>query len=130
MALSDACFEFLEALREAAAELANEAHRHSEPDHPIPYGREVDALRRAAAAVADAPYDPETGARLLRLATSVMRYHDTPPHDDEATRRHAEMRKLIDVLQAELDPDEAASVPAVVENVVAETPFTENAGLE
>ena len=126
MALSDSCFEFLQAFGKAAETLAREAHYYSDPTYPLRYGKEVDALRRAAALTSESPYDPEAGARLLRLATSVMQYLDTPP-GEEANQRQAEMRQLITILQSELDPEEAAAVPAVIQHVVAETPYTEGA---
>ena len=37
------------------------------------------------------------------------------------------MRKLVQLLQKELDEDDAEGVPAVVENIVSELPFTEAA---
>jgi hypothetical protein len=46
MALSDSCFDFLRATADAAEELAVAVHRYSAPDYPIPYGIEIDALRR------------------------------------------------------------------------------------
>jgi hypothetical protein len=127
MALSDSCFDFLQAVSTAAADLARDVHHYSAPDSPIAYGSEIDALRRACAAVTGAPYDPETGARLLRLAASVMAFHDTPPETQEASTREADMRKLVRLLQDALDGDDAAAVPSVVENVVTETGYTRRA---
>lgn len=127
MALSDACFEFLEAVATAAAELGRDAHYYSDPDGPLRYGSEIDALRRACVAAAEAPYDPEAGARVLRLATAVMRYHDMVPDTDHAKLLNVEMNRLVQALQSELHPEEAAAVPAVVEQVVIENPFTHQA---
>jgi hypothetical protein len=79
MALSDECFEFMRATAVAADALASAVHHYSAPDYPIAYGAEIDALRRACAAVKDMPYDPKSGPELLRLAASVMIYHDMPP---------------------------------------------------
>ena len=84
MALSDSCFEFMQATADAADALAAAVHHYAAPDHPISYGLEIDALRRACAAVKESPFDPEAGAELLRLAASVMTFHDTPP-DSERT---------------------------------------------
>ncbi len=100
MGLSDVCFEFLEAVSTAADDLARGVHHYSDPESPIPYGSEIDALRQACAAA------PETQV---------------------ASAREAEMKKLVHLLQAEFDGDEAAAVPAVVKNVVAETGYTERA---
>jgi hypothetical protein len=124
VALSDACFAYLDAVRAAAAELAAEVHHYSAPEQPLRYGSEIDGLRRACAEVADAPYDPEAGARLLRLASSVMSFHDTPPAEPESERRKSEMRRLVRLLERELDGPEVQAVTSVVENVVAETPYT------
>jgi hypothetical protein len=126
MALSDAYFEFLNTVAEAAAQLSRDAHRYSDPDYPISYGTEADALRHACkAAAAVAPFDPDAMTRVVKLAHSVMRYHDTPPEPEEA--RRVEMRRLVKALQKELDPEEAAAVPAVIEQVMKETPDTATA---
>jgi hypothetical protein len=81
MALSDSCFEFMQQTADAANVLSVAIHHYAAPDYPISYGIEIDALRRACAAVKERPFDPEAGAELLRLAASVMTFHDTmPPH--------------------------------------------------
>jgi hypothetical protein len=128
MALSDSCFEFLNTVAEAAAQLSRDAHHYADPDYPISYGTETDALRHACkAAAAVAPFDPAAMARVVALAHSVMSYYDTPPDTELLQPRHAEMMKLVKALQKELDPDEAATVPAVVEQVLKETPDTAKA---
>jgi hypothetical protein len=55
LALSDSCFEFMQATADAAEALASAVHHYSAPDYPIPYGVEIDALRRACAAVKESP---------------------------------------------------------------------------
>lgn len=127
MALSDACFEFLEAVSTAARELSQSVHWYSAPGYPLKYGDEIDALRRACAAVAERPYDAEAIARMTRLATTVMRYLDAPPDSPQLAEHRREMKSLIQLLQVELEPDEAEAVPALVENIVQETRFTEAA---
>jgi hypothetical protein len=127
MALSDACFDFLQATADAAEVLAAAVHHYAAPDYPIPYGGEIDALRRASAALRERPYDPASGADLLRLAASVMIFHDTPPDTPERWHREAEMKRLVSLLQENLDSDDGIAVPAVVGNVVAETRFTPQA---
>jgi len=127
MALSDSCFDFIRATANAAEALAADVHHYSAPDYPIPYGIEIDALRRACAAVKESPYDPETGAELLRLASSIMTYHDAPPGTPEAVDREAKMKKLIRLLEDNLDDDQKSTVPTVVRNVVVETEFTPQA---
>jgi hypothetical protein len=124
MALSDACFEFLRSVEDAAAKLAEAIHHYSAPDCPNPYGTEIDALRNACARVRAAPFDPEAGAILLKLAASVKMFHDTPPIHKIAATRKKEMKRLIRLLQEELSEDDAISVPATVSNVVIETNYT------
>lgn len=124
MALSDACFEFMQATAVAAETLAAAVYHYAAPDYPIPYGVEIDALRRACAAVKERPYDPASGAELLRLASSVMTFHDTPPDTPEHLHRAVEMKKLVRLLQETLDGNDKATVPAVVTNVMVETSFT------
>lgn len=124
MALSDACFEFLRSVDTAAASLAEAVHHYSNPENPLTYGSEIDALRNACAAVRVAPFDPEAGALLLKLAASVMMFHDTCPREEIAGTREREMKRLIRLLQEELNEDDAISLPAIVSNIVAETPYT------
>jgi hypothetical protein len=127
MALSDACSEFLQATRDAAETLAAAVHHYAAPDYPIAYGGEIDALRRACAAVRERPYDPTSGADLFRLALSVMTFLDIPPDTPELRHREAEMKKLVLLLQEQLDGNDRVEVPALVANVVAETKFTSQA---
>jgi hypothetical protein len=51
MTLSDSCFEFMQAMADAADTLAAAVHHYAAPDYPISCGFEIDALRRACAAV-------------------------------------------------------------------------------
>ena len=127
MALSDFCFEFLAEFRRAADELAKGVHHYSAPDYPLSYGWEIDGLRKACADVRAEPFDPEAAARLLHLATAVMRFHDTPPGEPTFQARRAELDRLIRLLQSELDEGDAVSVPATVANVIIETDWTPDA---
>lgn len=127
MALSDSCYEFMKATADAADALAAAVHHYSAPDSPIVYGIEIDALRRACAVMKESPFDPESGSELLRLAASVMTFHDALPNTPESLVREGEMKKLIRLLQATLDYDDETTVPAIVENVVVETKFTPQA---
>jgi thioester reductase-like protein len=56
-----------------------------------------------------------------------MAYHDTPPTAAEASQRRADLDCLVRALQKELDSDDAAALPALIEQVSAETPFTKQA---
>jgi hypothetical protein len=98
--LSDACFEFLTAVSDAARKLAEDAHSYSSPSATIPYGVEIDALRRACMRVADQPTDAEAGAHLLRLSISVLRYHDAPPDSPELAERERKTLELARLLDA------------------------------
>jgi hypothetical protein len=57
----------MQATADAAGTLAAAIHHYAAPDNTISYGVEIDALRRACAAVKESPFDPEAGAELLRL---------------------------------------------------------------
>ncbi len=127
MALSDSCFEFLEAFGVAAHKLAEEVHWYSAPDNPLRYGEEIDAMRRACLAVAEVPYDPEAAGRLLRLATSVMRHHDTHSGMAAAAERESAMMELVRLLRSNLEPEDASAVSAIVKPIAQEAPFTAQA---
>lgn len=127
MALSDVCFDFLEEVGGAARKLADEAHWYSAPDNPLRYGEEINAPRRACMVVAEAPYNPEAGVRLLRLAASVMRHHDTPPGTLSAAERKAEMMELVRLLRSNLSAEDASAAPSTVEHITTESPFTAQA---
>jgi hypothetical protein len=127
VALSDVCAEFLFAFQRAAGSLAQGVHHCSAPDYPIRYGWEVDGLRKACADVQQEPFDPEAGARLLSLATAVMRFHDTDPANPAIEARKTEMNRLIRLLQEGLDEADAALVPLMVTDVVVETERTPEA---
>jgi hypothetical protein len=76
--LSDACFEFLESLRDAAQVLAQASAHYA--NSPLRYGEEIDALLVACGDVQrPKPWNEEAAIRLIRLAGSVLKYHDTPP---------------------------------------------------
>ncbi len=105
MALSDACFHFLEAVEDAARKLAEDARHYSVP--PFRYGREADALRRASVRAAEVQDDPEAAALLLRLAAAVMRCHDTPPGSPDVQERRREMEALVELVPPAPGPDDA-----------------------
>ena len=127
MALSDACFDFLASVSEAAGEFAKEAHHYSSPDYPIQYGPEIDALRRTAAIVRDHPYDAEAGARLLKLASTIGRALDTAPGSPELDAKQKEVDELVRAIASDINSEDAASLPLIIENVTKDTRYTENA---
>jgi hypothetical protein len=56
-----------------------------------------------------------------------MTFHDTQPTTPERRHREVEMKRLILLLQANLDSVDEATVPAVVANAMTETGFTSQA---
>jgi hypothetical protein len=129
MALSDACYEFLGSVGTAARELAVAVEAYANP--VFDYGEgEIPALRRACLAAADAPWNAEAGAELLRLAAAVLAYHDAMPGAPGEAERRAEMARLIAMLRAGLDAADAEGVEEVVHNIARETPFTEGAAVK
>jgi hypothetical protein len=90
--LSDSCFNFMQATAEAAEALAANVHHYAAPGYLIAYGAEIDALRRACLAVKESPFDPQRGAELLRLAATVMTYHDALLETPARSAREAEMK--------------------------------------
>jgi hypothetical protein len=127
VALSDACFDFMDTVRSATRELARAVEQYAKS--PLDYGNVVDALRRACAEVADARWDPEAAVRVIRLATSVLAYHDTLPDDPALAERQAQMARLIEILRSDLDQEDAAEVERIIPDVVNETSLTKRAAL-
>lgn len=124
MALSDACFEFLSDVDDAARRLAEAVHWYAAPDYPIKYGEEIDALRRACAKVGTLPIDPTARAELIRLAAAVLLYHDTPPDTEDLPKREAEMTALIRLLQTNLTAEDKAAVPETIKDVMGDNERT------
>ena len=114
MALSDACYEFIQDVDAAARRLAKAVHWYAAPNNPIGYGEEIDALRRSCAKVNASSLDPEARAELLRLAVAVLKFYDTPPDVPEHQQHQAEMTALIRLLQSNLGVEDAAAIPAII----------------
>ncbi len=66
--LSDACFDFLESLRDAAQTLAEQSAHYA--NSPLRYGEELDALLVACSEVQAHPWNEEAAIRLVRLTGS------------------------------------------------------------
>jgi hypothetical protein len=90
--LSDSCSEFIQQFREAGQTLDDDARHYSSP--PFEYGEEIDALRRSCTQITKDPFHPEAGAHLLRLALSIMSYHDAAPGNPNEEKLEAEMFDL------------------------------------
>lgn len=79
MSLSDDCFEFIQAVGDAATKLAREARRYTDADYPLHYGGELNDLILAAEAVAKNPADAVAVQALAFRAEAIREFHDTPP---------------------------------------------------
>jgi hypothetical protein len=125
--LSDACFEFLESLRDAAHALAKESTPYAKM--PFRYGDEIDAILSACRDVQTEPWNEEAAIRLIRLAGSILSYHDTPPGSDDEPARLKRMNALIRIIRSDLGEEEATEVAALVPDLISDTPQAESAAL-
>jgi hypothetical protein len=125
MSLSDACFEFTQTVVSAAQELLDAVEWYA--DSSLAYGEEISALRQACLDAQRSPWTAEAGVALVRLATSVLKYHDTVPTDPQSVKRRAEMKQLIDILRPGLNEADAVEVKRLLPDVVDDTAGTEKA---
>ena len=126
--LSDACFEFLEALREAAGVLAQQAALHV--NSPLRYGDELDALLVACRDVQRRQaWNEEAAIRLIKLAGSILIYHDTFPGSDDQPARLERMNSLIRIVRSDLGDAEANEVASLVPDLTSDTLKAESAAL-
>jgi hypothetical protein len=73
------------------------------------------------------PWEPEAAVKLIRLATSVMRYHDTLPGGPAEVKRRENMKRLIDLLRPALDASDAIEVKRLLPGVMEDTRNTSGA---
>jgi hypothetical protein len=125
--LSDACFEFLESLRDAAQALAEQSAPYAKM--PFRYGEEIDALLTACRDVQAEPWNEEAAIRLIRLAGSILSYHDTPPGSSGEAARLERMNALVRIVRSDLGDVEANEVAALVPDLTSDTPKAESAAL-
>jgi hypothetical protein len=125
MSLSDACFDFT--CKMVAAAQALEAAADYYVDTPLKYGDEIVALRKACLDAQQTPWNADAAVMLIRLATSVMHYHDTPPSSPNELKRLAKMTQLIDLLKSDLDESDAAEVKGLLPKILEDTPQTNKA---
>jgi hypothetical protein len=125
--LSDSCFDFLRSLREAAGELAQASVHYSNP--PFAYGEEIDALLVACSDVQAHPWNEHAAIRLIKLASSIMTYHDTPPGSDDEPVRLERMNTLVRIVRSDLGDTEANEVATLVSDLASDTPNAESAAL-
>ena len=91
------------------------------------YGSEIAALRNACLEVQKCPWDAEAAITLVRLASSVMRFHDTvqgSPHEDS---RREEMNRLVGLLVPVLNAADASEVKRLLPDIMQDMPQTERA---
>ena len=127
MALSDACFEFLKSLREAAQALAQESAHYAKL--PFRYGEEIDALLGACGDVQAEPWNEEAAIRLIKLAGSIMSYHDTAPGSSGESARLDWMNALVRIFRSDLGDAEADEVATLVPDLTSDTPKAESAAM-
>jgi hypothetical protein len=125
--LSDSCFDFLQSLREAAGALADESAHYANP--PFAYAEEIDALLVACSEVQAHPWNEDAAIRLIKLATSIMTYHDTPPGSDDESARLERMNALVRVVRSDLGDAEANEVASLVPDLASDAPKAESAAL-
>jgi hypothetical protein len=125
--LSDACFEFLESLRDAAQMLAEQSAPYA--NSPLRYGEELDALLVACSEVQAHPWNEEAAIRLVRLTGSILSYHDTPPGEPSQSARLDRMNALVRIVRSDLGDAEANEVAALVPDLTSDTPKAESAAL-
>jgi hypothetical protein len=119
MALSDACAEFVWDIEAAAQRLAEMVEHYA--DGAIPYGIEIEGLRKACADLLHDPDDHAAAARLVKLAVAARRAHDTVPGDPGWADRHAGMRKLAALLIADVGEERAREITNLIPAVAADT---------
>lgn len=126
--LSDACFEFLASLRTSAQILAEASARYI--DSPLGYGEELYALLRACDDVQTRPWNEEAAIRLVRLAGSILSYHDTSPGSPDQSTRLDRMNALIRIFRSDLGDAEADEVATLLPALTSDTPQAETAALK
>ena len=127
MALSDACFDFIQAIVTASEQLKDDLEWYA--DSIFDYGDELPALQKACQGFQAEPWNAEAAMVLIRLATSVMKFHDTPPGNPEEDKRRAEMDRFIMVLNSDLSVDESAEVQMLLPDVMADNLRTTKAAI-
>jgi hypothetical protein len=125
--LSDVCWEFLETVRKAAQVLAQQSASYT--NSPLRYGEELDALFVACADVQAKPWNEEAAVRLIRLAGSILSYHDTPPGGSGQSARLERMNALVRIFRSDLGDAEADEVAKLVPELTSDTPKAKSAAM-
>jgi hypothetical protein len=125
--LSDVCWEFLETVRGAAKALGERSVHYAKP--PFRYGEEIDALLGTCIEVQVNPWNEEAAIHLIKLAGSIVSYHDTPPGTYGESERLARMNALVRIVRSDLGDAEAEEVAELVPELTSDTPKAESAAL-
>ena len=115
-----------------AARCGARARQKSAPYAKMPfrYGDEVDAILSACRDVQAEPWNEDAAIRLIRLAGSILNYHDSPPGSDDEPARLERMNALICIVRSDLGDVEAIEVAALVPDLISDTPQAESAALK
>ena len=116
-------FEFLKSLRDAAQALVENTRPHAKT--PFRYGDEIDAILSACRDAQAEPWNEEAAIRLIRLAGSILNYHDAPPGSSGEAARLERMNALVRIVRSDLGDAEAGEVAALVPDLTPDTPKAE-----
>ncbi len=117
----------VESLREAAQALTQKSTHYAES--PFRYGEEIDALFAACGDVQAKPWNEEAAIRRIRLAGSIMSYHDTPPGSSGESARLDRMNALVRIFRSDLGDAEADEVATLIPDLTSDAPKAEGAAL-
>ena len=96
---------------------------------PFRYGDEIDAILSACRDVQTEPWNEEAAIRLIRLAGSILNYHDAPPGSSDEAARLERMNALVRIVRSDLGDAEATEVAALVPDLTSDTAQAESAAL-
>jgi hypothetical protein len=97
---------------------------------PLRYGDELDALLVACRDVQrPQPWNEEAAIRLIKLAGSILIYHDTFPGSHDQPARLERMNSLIRIVRSDLGEAQANEVASLVPDLTSDTPKAESAAL-
>jgi hypothetical protein len=114
MSLSDACFEFANAIAAAAKQFQAKVEGYADPEFHY-FHDHILLLRQASIDTQQEPWSTDAAVVLIRLSEAVRARYDALPDSPNATLREAELRTQIEVMGSRL----AASMTAEVDKVLA-----------
>ena len=116
MSLSDACFDFTQAVICAAKELQAAVETYGGPEFGYS-AEEILSLRVACTNARKEPWSSDAAVILIRLCSTVKAYHDALPGSQEAATRRAEMNALIESLTPTVEASLTTTVSELLANV-------------